>query len=154
LLGIHSLSLLTRDLEKLGVEFANIIVEEVTISGIGLFEISKENTQELDSTHSALVGTLWVIESVDIESFLWNFALDITLINNVLPKLLWALCSWETACHTNNRGIFRHMGNLFLGRDGGCVSGGITRLEVGIRESIDGNSRIASWKPIEGREPT
>jgi hypothetical protein len=110
-------------------------------------KLAKKVLEDRYSTHSALVGTLGVIESVNVEPFLRNLALDVTLVNNVLPELLGALGSWKATCHTNDGGILRHMSNLLLGRDGGCVSGSVTRLMCGIRESIDGGSRIVGLHP-------
>jgi len=53
-------------------------------------------------TYGALVGSIGMIECVNIESVPWDLALKIFLLNNVVPEFARVLCTRHATCQAHN----------------------------------------------------
>jgi hypothetical protein len=59
--------------------------------------------------YGSFVAFIRVIESIDVESFLRHWTLEVDLLDNVFPQLGGVVGSWHSACHAgDDRTFFRH----------------------------------------------
>lgn len=104
MLRVHRLGLLAGDTKELVVEQIEVLVEEVSISCVGLDEYQHRYliVSTYRDKHRSFVRPLRMVEGIHLKSVARHLPPQIPFLGKKVPELAGTGGAWDTASHAHN----------------------------------------------------